>query len=238
MKENNKAMPIDPQVIRTTIPFFEDISPELLERIVPYMFERTFKKNSIIFIEGDEGEEIYFIRSGSVNIYSFDGSKKVILAVLQKGDYFGEMALIRPGLVRSATAETASPTKLFALRRADFELLIEQHPRLAFLLLEYSMERLRRANQQIYDLTFLNVKTRIMKRLLRFAQEYGTPVQENIRIDAKLTHQQIAEMVGAARETVTKVLQELQDEGHIVIRSKVITLMHPEQLKLLLQEEL
>ncbi|MBJ6362381.1 Crp/Fnr family transcriptional regulator [Paenibacillus sp. MAHUQ-46] len=231
-------MPVDQQTLRLAVPFFEDISPEVLERIVPFMYERTFKKNSIIFIEGDEGEEIYFIRSGSVNIYSFDGSKKVILAVLQKGEYFGEMAAIRPGLVRSATAETASPTKLFTLRRRDFEKLIEQHPQLAFQLLEYSMERLRQANQQIYDLTFLNVKTRIMKRLIRLSQEYGVTEAAGIRIDAKLTHQQIAEMVGAARETVTKVLQELQEEGNILIRNKWITLPDRERLKSLLQEEI
>ncbi len=162
----------------------------------------------------------------------------MILAVLQKGDYFGEMAVIRPGLVRSATAETASPTKLFTLRRTDFEKLIEQHPWLALQLLEYSLERLRRTNQQVYDLTFLNVKTRIMKRLLRLSQEYGVSEAEGIRIDAKLTHQQIAEMVGAARETVTKVLQELQEEGHILIRNKWITLPDRERMEKLLQEEI
>lgn len=76
MKEILNRCPLISRRLGRLFLFFEDISPDFLERIVPFMYERTFKKNSIIFIEGDEGEEIYFIRSGSVNIYSFDGSKK------------------------------------------------------------------------------------------------------------------------------------------------------------------
>jgi CRP/FNR family transcriptional regulator, cyclic AMP receptor protein len=92
------------------------------------------------------------------------------------------------------------------------------------------MDRLRKANQHIYDLTFLNVRSRIIKKLLLLANNYSTQETNDFIIPVKITHQQIAEMVGAVRETVSKVLQELQDEGLILIQDKLI---HLQDLKLL-----
>lgn len=225
-------MPIVASKLSADIPFFREIDPALLERIVPLMTERKCRKGEIIFLEGDMGDEIFFVGSGAVIIYTFDKSKKVTLAFLREGEYFGEMALMKPGLVRSATAETLMSTRLYALRRADFRNLLEQERRLAFHLIDYTMERLRRANQQIYDLTFLNVRTRIIKRLLFLAEEYG-----GHRIPVKITHQQMADMVGAVRETVSKVLQELQDEGLIEIRDKQIRLTDSKMLERKLMED-
>ncbi|AGA59199.1 Transcriptional regulator, Crp/Fnr family [Thermobacillus xylanilyticus] len=230
-------MSIDAARLRSAIPFFREMDPEVTESLAPYLTERTFKKGTVIFVEGDEGDDVYFIRSGAVQIYTFDGTKKVMLAYLRDGDYFGEMAMMKPGAQRSASAEAAQLTKVYALKRNVFERLILDHPRLALYLLDDTMERLRKANQQIYDLTFLNVRTRIMKRLLRLAQENGTETPEGLLIGIKVTHQQIAEMVGAVRETVTKVFNELQEEGLIVIRQKMILLPNPELLVKRLQEE-
>lgn len=225
-------MVIRPEQLRASIPFFQDIDQALLERIVPLMFEKKLRKGEIVFIEGSEGDEIYFIRSGAVGIYTFDKSKKISLAFLKEGEYFGEMALMKPGLVRSATAETLTPTRLYVLRRLDFQTMIEEDRNLAFHLLNYTMERLRRANQQIYDLTFLNVKTRVIKRLLQLSESYG-----GSRIPVKITHQQLADMVGAVRETTSKVLQELQDENWIEIRNKMIRLLDPQALERILMED-
>lgn len=230
-------MSIDVARVRATIPFFRDVDDAVLESIAPMMSERTFKKGAVIFFEGDEGADVFFIRSGAVHIYTFDGTKKVILAFLSDGDYFGEMAMITPGARRSASAEAAQLTKVYALKRNAFERLILDHPRLAFYLLDDTMERLRKANQQIYDLTFLNVRTRIMKRLLRLGQEHGTETPDGLLIGLKVTHQQMAEMVGAVRETVTKVFAELQEEGLIVIRQKTILLPNPDLIVRRLQED-
>mgnify|MGYP002620236100 CR=1 FL=1 len=230
-------MSIDAARLGSTIPFFREVDSDVLESLVPYLAERTFKKGTVIFFEGDEGDDVYFIRSGAVQIYTFDGTKKVILAYLRDGEYFGEMAMIKPGARRSASAEAAQLTKVYALKRSAFERLIMEHPRLALYILDDTMERLRRANQQIYDLTFLNVRTRILKRLLRLAQENGTETPEGLLIGMKVTHQQMAEMVGAVRETVTKVFNELQEEGMIVVRQKMILLSNPDLLVQRLQEE-
>ncbi|MCF2944950.1 Crp/Fnr family transcriptional regulator [Paenibacillus tarimensis] len=215
-------MPINKEQLCSAIPFFGAIDPDLLDKVLPYIRETVCKRGTIVFFEKDEADNMYFIRSGSVDIYTFDGTKKVILATLREGDYFGEMALIRPGLVRSATAEAAEPVKLYALGRSDFEHLIASDPRLVIHLLEDTMERLRRANRQIYELTFLNVRTRIIKRLARLAEEHGRSTEEGVLINMKLTHQHLADMVGAVRETVTKVLLDLQENGMIRVENKKI----------------
>ncbi|QJD81764.1 Crp/Fnr family transcriptional regulator [Cohnella herbarum] len=229
---------IDGDMLKASIPFFRDIEPELIERLLPYMYSKNYRKGELIFLEGDQGNDIFFIGSGSVSIYSFDKSKKVILAVLREGEYFGEMALMKPGLVRSATAECLMPTRLYGLRRTDFQLLIENDRNIAFHLLDYTMDRLRRANQQIHDLTFLNVRSRIVKKLLTLAQDYSSDELNEFVIPVKITHQQLAEMVGAARETVTKVLQELQDEGLIAIQGKRVHLQDIQLIKKKLNEEI
>ncbi|MCD9022744.1 Crp/Fnr family transcriptional regulator [Cohnella silvisoli] len=230
-------MPVDRTKLRASIPFFREIEPALIDRLVPYMHQKTYRKGELIFLEGDQGNEIYFIGSGSISIYTFDKSKKVILAFLREGEYFGEMALMKPGLVRSATAECLMTTRLYILRRSDFQLLIENDRNIAFHLLDYTMDRLRRANQQIYDLTFLNVRSRLIKKLIYMMENYTTEDLNDFVIPVKITHQQIAEMVGAARETVSKVLQELQDEGFIQIQDKMIHLQNLKQLKAKLAEE-
>ncbi|WEK55327.1 MAG: Crp/Fnr family transcriptional regulator [Candidatus Cohnella colombiensis] len=223
--------------LQAAIPFFREINGDLLDRMAPYIGQKTYKKGQLLFLEGDEGDELFFIVSGSVSIYSFDKSKKVILAILRDGDYFGEMAIMKPGLMRSATAECMTQTRLYVLRQKDFQLLIENDRNIAFQLLEYTMDRLRVANQQIYDLTFLSVKSRILKRLhsmvkmdqLRYENEYTIPI--------KITHQQLAEMVGAVRETVSKVLQELAEEELIVIQDKQIHLKDLMELRKKIEDE-
>lgn len=231
-------MPVDGNTLRATIPFFRDIESALIDRLIPYMHQKTYRKGELIFLEGDQGNEIFFIGSGSVSIYTFDKSKKVILAYLREGEYFGEMALMKPGLERSATAECLMKTKLYILGRHDFQLLIENDRNIAFHLLDYTMDRLRKANQQIFDLTFLNVKSRIIKKLLHLADQYSLEETNAFVIPVKITHQQMAEMVGAVRETVSKVLQELQDGGFIQIQDKRIRIQDKKLLRDKLSEEI
>jgi len=223
--------------LRAAIPFFRDIDEALLTQLVPYMREESYKKGSIIFHEGDEGNQIFFIRSGMVSIYTSNKAKRITLAYLTKGEYFGEMALMQPGLTRSATAETLTAVKAYSLHRADFQQLVEKDRNVPFLLLYYTMERLRKANMQIFDLTFLNVQHRIIRRLLDLGKEVGTQREDgSFLIPMKITHQQLADTVGAARETVSKIIIELQDKGLIDLNNKRLALLKPDKLNQLLND--
>ncbi|WP_248929736.1 Crp/Fnr family transcriptional regulator [Paenibacillus hamazuiensis] len=204
------------------VPLFQDLSPEELELIAPLFIERKFKKGSILFFEGDLGDELFLIQSGAVKIYRIDNAKEIILALFRDGDYFGEMALIQKGLARSATAETMEPSVIYTLARSQLFSFMERSPKLCLKLLEDTMQRLRRANELIYDLTFLDVRSRTMKTILRLADEHGVKKASGTMISVKLTHQQLANLVGTVRESVTKVLQELQEDKVISIEKKMI----------------
>jgi CRP/FNR family cyclic AMP-dependent transcriptional regulator len=213
------------------VPIFQELSQDDLRAFAPLFTEQKFKKGSILFLEGDRGEEFYLIGSGVIKIYRIDDAKEIILSLFREGDFFGEMALVRDGLTRSANAETLENSTLYVMKRSSFIAFMEKSPMLCLKLLEATMERLRKANEQIYDLTFLGVRSRILKSIIRMSEQYGTPIEEGILIDVKLTHQQLANMVGTVRESVTKVLQELQDEGCIVVRKKRIILIDAEAIK-------
>lgn len=213
------------------VPLFQELSEEELFGLAPLFTEKKVKKGRILFLEGETGEEMYLIKTGVVKIYRLDDAKEIILALFREGDFFGEMALIQEGLTRSATAETLDACVMYTLKRSVFAQYLEKSPKLCLKLLETTMERLRKANEQIYDLTFLGVRSRIMKTIVRLSEEHGTPTKDGLLIDVKLTHQQLANMVGTVRESVTKVLQELLDEGSIEIDKKKITLKNVEAIR-------
>lgn len=229
---------IDSNKLRSSIPFFLDIDQLLLEQLLPYMTEVSFSKGKVIFHEGDEGNQIFFIRTGMVCIYTSNKAKRITLAYLAKGEYFGEMALMQPDVTRSATAEALTAVKAYAIHRADFQRLVDKERNVAFLLLNYTMERLRKANQQIYDLTFLTVQNRIIRRLLDLSKDIGVEKADgSFQLTIKITHQQLADTVGAARETVSKVLLDLQDKELINLNNKKLTLLDVGKLDKILNSE-
>ncbi|RAV09419.1 Crp/Fnr family transcriptional regulator [Paenibacillus contaminans] len=214
-----------------SIPIFEDLSDEELEAIGPLFTERKCKKGTILFFEGEPGDEFFIIKSGMVKIYRLDEFREIILSMFREGDFFGDMALFRQDMKRTATAEAMEATSLYVLSRSDFASFTETCPKILLVLLETLSERLHKANEQILSLTFLDVRTRIYKTLLRLAEEYGTPYQNRSVINVKLTHQQVAGMVGTVRESVTKAFLELQEEGIISVQNKYIMVKDMQKLR-------
>ncbi|CAN7196427.1 Crp/Fnr family transcriptional regulator [Paenibacillus sp. LjRoot153] len=213
------------------IPLFQELAEEDLIGIAPLFTEKKVKKGTILFVEGDAGEELFLIHTGVVKIYRLDEAKEIILALFRDGDFFGEMSLISSGLTRSATAEAMQSCTLYVLNRTAFTDFMEKSPRLCLKLLETTMQRLRHANDQIYDLTFLGVRSRIIKTIIRLSEQHGSATPNGILINVKLTHQQLANLVGTVRESVTKVLQELLDDEFIFIDKKLITLRNIEAIR-------
>lgn len=213
------------------IPLFQDLSDEELLSISGLFSERKFKKNEILFFEGDIGEELFVIKSGIVKIYRIDNTKQITLALFRSGDFFGEMSIMQKEGTRSANAETLEPSVMYTLKRSTFYDYLGRSTLLCMRLLEVTMNRLRRANEQIHDLTFLDVRTRILKAIHHLSMEHGERQQDAVQIMVKLTHQEIANMVGTVRESVTKVLQELQDDRIISIQNKLIRIEDMDALK-------
>ena len=233
LKEVNSMQPI--VELLAEVPLFEDFDPEELQSVARLCKKKTFPKGAILFLEGDVGDKLYLIQSGLVKISRQEQNREITLALFRDGDFFGEMSLIEKNSLRSATAETIEPSVLYVLLRQDFIHFLENSPKLCLRLLEIAYSRLRKANDQIHDLTFLDVRGRIAKNLVRLADEYGVPGPAGTQIDIKLTHQQIANMSGTVRETVTKTLHELQEEGVIDIDKKKIRILDPRRLQELIR---
>jgi CRP-like cAMP-binding protein len=193
------------------IPLFAEVSDDDLDIIASHLIERRYPRNTTIVEEGLAGDYMYVIREGRVKVtkLSEDGREK-ILEILESGDFFGEMALLdrEP---RSASVKTLEPGRLLALSRADFLSVLHRSPDVAVAVIQELSRRLRWADEQTSALSFQRVKVRATSLLQRLARE-PHPGGER-RATAPLTHQQIADMVGTSRETVTRVVKELKEEG-------------------------
>jgi CRP/FNR family transcriptional regulator len=203
------------------MPFFYKFSKNDVEKASAN--ERIFDRGSFVFMEGDNGDQFYIIISGLVEISRFENGRKFVLSTLQEGDFFGEMALFEAGEVRSANAEVLEKTSLLSINRHDLLSFLETYPSVSYQLITTLIKRLRKTNEQIHDITFFDVRSRIYKKILSLGKEHGIILNDEVMINMRLTHQQIADMVGCTREMMTKVLKELQEEAVIdIVKKKII----------------
>ena len=195
--------------------YFSDAEISALEKIVQ---KKVFPKNTLIFSEGDEPDSLYIVLKGRVWILlnNPDG-KELVLNIHKKGDYFGEMALIDDA-PRSATAMTKEEVQLLVLRGNEFKNMLRKNPDMVFNLLKSIIHRFRKATEKIEDLAFSDVYGRIARVLTDRAK----PLDNTSVIEDKLTHQEIANMVGATREVVSRILKKLSDAGYITTKDKHI----------------
>lgn len=213
------------------VPIFSGVGDESLRKIANITVEKTYSKRNIVFHEGDYGDTLYIIKSGRIKIakVAIDGREKT-LTVLQVGDFFGEMAIF-DNLPRSATAEAIdNEVKLLAISKGDFERLIHEQPSIALRIMKDLTRRIRQVNQQVEDLAFKDVHGRVASTLYNLikAEESHRGGQKVMHL--RMTHQDLANMVGSSRETVTRALNRLQDEGVIAISHQQITIVDSDAL--------
>ncbi len=193
------------------IPMFSGVSTETLESIASLLIERRFPKHKTIVEEGAPGDYMYIISEGRVKVTKLSGDgREKILELLDVGDFFGEMSLFDDA-PRSASVKAMSDVRILALARNDFLRLLSSSPGLALSVIQELTRRLRQVDEQASSLSFQRVKERTMGLLVRLAKEASS--HEGRRKTPVLTHQQIADMIGTSRETVTRAVKGLKDEG-------------------------
>lgn len=200
------------------IPLFSGVKGEDLERIADLLIERRFPKHKTIVEEGLPGDYMYVICEGRVQVskLSDDGREK-ILEFFEKGAFFGEMSLLDDS-PRSASVRALTDTRILALSRGDFLAVMRRSPDVAMAVVQELVRRLRSTDQHASSLSFQRVKERTQGLLQRLAKdECG---REGRRITPIVTHQQIADMVGTSRETVTRALKGLKQEGWLAQEGK------------------
>ena len=213
------------------VPLFTDLADEDIRALMTIARKRTFRSGEIIFHRDDPGQVLYVIKEGKVKIYliSPDG-QEISLVVFGKGECFGEFAIL-DDLPRSANAIALEKVECYTLQRSDFHNAIMKNPKIAIQILEVLTKRLRTTNQMVEDLIFLDVYGRVAKKLLELAETHGTQVEDGVRIDMRLTQQDLASMVGASRESVNKVLGYFTDKKFISTDKHKITLHRTSDLK-------
>jgi CRP/FNR family cyclic AMP-dependent transcriptional regulator len=209
-----------------SVPLFTGLSHDELSKFAEVTREKTYPKGSVILFEDDPGDSLFVVREGRVKVVLVgEDGREVILGVLGVSEHFGELSLI-DDQPRSAHVIAMEDSTVLVLRREDFRRRVEASPSVAWALLSELSRRLRVADGKIGGLVLLDVPGRIARLLLDFAA-----AGESSTIEKPLTHQTIAQMIGASRETVSRAMRDFQDEGWIQVERRRITLSNQEALK-------
>ncbi|MDP6532447.1 MAG: Crp/Fnr family transcriptional regulator [Candidatus Marinimicrobia bacterium] len=207
-----------------SVPIFSDLSDETLKKISGKMVSRSYDKGQMILLEDSAGETFFVMTSGSVKVTRLsDDGREVILAILGEGDFFGEMSLL-DGEGRSANIVSIDDSEVLTLTRADFLEILESFPKIAISFLEELARRLRKSDQQIESLSLADADKRIGMVVVRLAEELGTIKQGNVSIKNFPYQQDIANMAGTSRETVSRTLSVLEDNGYLARKAKTLTI--------------
>jgi len=202
------------------VPLFAGLDDSEILNLISVVTRRKYPKDAVIFFENDLGDSLFMIISGRVKVAILsDDGREVILSVLSDGDFFGEMSIL-DNEPRSATAIAVEETEVAILSQKAFLATVENRPRILLNLLSALSSRLRKANHQIGSLALLDVYGRVAGVLLQMARETGTRLTDGRVRFRRPTHQEIANMIGATRETVSRMINDLHRQGYIEISGK------------------
>lgn len=212
-----------------SVALFWDLSEEELGYISQKMIARHYESGKFIFLEDSEGEQCFFVVQGSVKVtrLSKDG-REVILAMLNEGEFFGEMALL-DGESRSANVIALEETEVLTLNREDFLVVLHDYPQIAIQLLKEMAHRLRKSDRQIASLSLSDAEKRIALCIIRFADEQGVIKRGQVSIPKMPIQQDIANMAGTSRETVSRAINLLEKEHFIKRQGRELLILDYKQ---------
>jgi CRP/FNR family cyclic AMP-dependent transcriptional regulator len=211
-------------------PLFAALEDEAAAALQASMVDVSLRRGQVLFFEGEEGDRLYIVSSGKIKLgrTSSDGREN-LLAVLGPGEMFGELSLFDPG-PRTATATAVTDARLKGLGHDDLHPWLDSRPEVAAPLLKALAQRLRRTNENLADLVFSDVPGRVAKALLDLAKRFGVQADDGLHVTHDLTQEELAQLVGASRETVNKALAEFQQRGWIRHEARAVVLLDVERL--------
>jgi CRP-like cAMP-binding protein len=195
---------------------FARVDDATLETVCASLRVRRYRRNETIFHQGDPGDALYIVESGSIKVVlpSPEGEDDAIIATLDRGSFFGELALL-DGADHSATAIAVEPTQALVLRREPFERLIDEEPVLRRALMAGLVGELRRLTSHVGELHFLDLPGRLASRIVTIARETDPTRTTDIVLEWPYTQSDLAGMIGGTRQTVNRLLQDLVARGLI-----------------------
>lgn len=212
-------------------PLFAALDDDAAEALLSTMTRTKIARGQELFHEGEQGDSLYVITAGKVKLgrRSADGREN-LLAILGEGEMLGELSLFDPG-PRTATASAIADTELVGLSHPDMTAYLGTRPEIAMTMLSALAARLRRTNEALGDLVFTDVPGRVAKALLDLSRRFGQPSGDGILVAHDLTQEELAQLVGASRETVNKALADFSSRGWIKLEARAVTLMDSERLQ-------
>ena len=209
-------------------PLFRELPPATLDHITTYVRRRSVPKGTVIFRKGDPGVGLIGVLSGAVKISvaSADG-RDVVLNIIREGEVFGEIALL-DGRARTADATTMSDCELMTIERREFIPFLRSQPDVTLKLMEILCSRLRRTSEQVQEVTFLNLSTRLAKTMIRLAEKAKDSDRGG---KVTITQREISQIVGRSRESTNKRLRAWQKSGWIRLERGSVTVLKPEKLE-------
>lgn len=213
------------------IPYFSNIDDHELQAIADIMIERSYDKGRVLFMEGEFGEAVHFVIEGRVKIYkTSENGKEHILYIAGPGDIFAEVILFNE-VNYPATAEVMEKSRIGKIRNEDLEQVLKAHPSMAVAIIKVLNKRLIDAQQRVKSLALDNTYGRTARMLMKLAMEHGVKTEKGVELELSISRQELANMVGTTRETVTRVLMAFKKYNLIEIERNTIRIPQPEKLK-------
>jgi len=213
------------------MPLFAGLSKRELQTIAQLTKQRRYDRYQVIIKAGDRGTALFLLTSGIVRV-TVGGSlgKELILGVLYPQDFFGEMALL-DGLPRSATVTALEESEVLVISQKDFLECIRKVPQVAAKMIVTLSLRLRQTDQKVGNLAFLKAPRRVARTLLDLAQGQGQRAPEGITLNLRFTRQELAELAGVTRETLTRLLMKFQEHGILTVERRKLFIPDPKKLE-------
>lgn len=223
-------MPVGIEALKR-IPYFVRLGPADLARLQTVMFEEAYAKRQVLFVEGEPCHAMYIVKSGQVRIYkaSPDG-KEQVLKIMGPGETFNEVPVFDDG-PNPATVEALEPTVVYGIRKEEMRQLVVERPSIALSLLNAFAKRLRHLTRMVEDLSFRTVTMRLAKILVEYSDEPPPGSRKPIPLRQRLTQQQLAAMVGTAREVIGRAIKGLEAQGAIRLDRHRIVVVDRNRLK-------
>jgi CRP-like cAMP-binding protein len=220
---------IDEAVVRKA-PIFSGLDDAAATSLRASMSLVKLRKGQALFKEGDDGDHLFIVSNGKVKLgtKSPDGRENLLM-ILGPGDMFGDLSLFDSG-PRTATATAVTDTKLLSLGQDKVIPWVKEHPEVSLHLLARLASRLRRTNEVVGDLVFSDVPGRVAKALIDLGVKFGDKREEGLFVNHDLTQEELAQLVGASRETVNKALADFAQRGWLRLEARAVMILDYERM--------
>ena len=220
----------DDDIIIRKAPLFSALDDEAAESLLQSMVSLKLNKGQVLFKEGQEGDRLFVIVQGKIKLGTASGDgRENLLSILGPGEMFGELSLFDPE-PRASTAPAVTDSRLVSLAHDAVIGLVTSHPQTSLELLRRLAQRLRKSNEVLADLVFADVPGRVAKAIMELGERFGVQKDDGLHVNHDLTQEELAQLVGASRETVNKALADFAARGWVKLEPRAVLVTDVERI--------